>query len=325
MKLFALAAASAAFLCAQGPRQLPINPLPPETVVARNGEGKPITAGEVRNLLESGDPGVVNLAKQNPESLLDSIFVMRYLSEQGEKAHILDQSPWKEQFQILRDRFVFSAMINQMRETYAVPEQAIESFYAHNQSRYEQARIKVIAIGFCPTAPTSGGKTDEEIARIAKEALAAAHCTSKHTEEQAHDLAVGVVGKIRGGADFVKLVAEYSEDADSKATEGDFGLVTRDNSYKPEIKDAVFALKDAEVSDPIRSGTYFYIIKIKEKAVQPLSNVREPIIQELKQKHFTDFMSDLTNRMKPTIERPDFFVTQTAPKAGGPPQLVKPE
>lgn len=325
MKLFALAAAGAAFLCAQAPRQLPINPLPPDTVVAHNGEGKPITAGEIRSLLESGDPGVVNLAKQNPESLLDSVFVMRYLSEQGEKAHILDQSPWKEQFQILRDRFVFSAMINQMRETYNVPEQAIDDFYARNQARYEQARIKVIAIGFCPTPPTAGGATDEEIKKAARAAVEAAHCASKRTEDQAHDTAVGLVGKIRGGADFVKLVAQYSEDADSKATEGDFGLVTRDNSFKPEIKAAVFALNNDEVSDPIRSGSFFYIIKIKEKAVQPLSNVREPIIQELKQKHFTDFMSDLTSRMKPVIDRPDFFVTQTAPKPGGPPQLIKPE
>jgi hypothetical protein len=325
MKLLALAAASAAFLCAQTPLQLPINPLPPETVVAHSGEGKPITAGEVRSLLESGDPGVVTQAKQNPESLLDGIFVMRYLAEQGEKAHILDQSPWKEQFQILRNRFVFSAMINQMRETYNVPEQDINDFYAHNQSRYEQARIKVIAIGFCPTPPTTGGKTDEEIKAAARAALEAAHCTSKRTEDHAHDIAIGLVGKIRGGADFVKLVAQYSEDADSKATDGDFGLVTRDNSFKPEIKDAVFRLNNDDVSDPIRSGSFFYIIKIKEKAVQPLSNVREPIIQELKQKHFTDFMSDLTNRMKPVIDRPDFFVTQTAPKPAGPPQLIKPE
>jgi hypothetical protein len=325
MKLLALAAASAAILCAQSPRQLPINPLPPETVIAHSGEGKPITAGELRSLLESGDPGVVSQAQQNPESLLDGIFVMRYLSEQGDKAHILEESPWKEQFQILRDRFVFSAMINRIRETYTVPEQAIDDFYAHNQSRYEQARIKVIAIGFCPTPPTTGGKTDEEIRAAARAALEAAHCKVKRPEDQAHDIAVGLVGKIRAGADFVKLVAQYSEDADSKATEGDFGLVTRDNSFTPEIKAAVFALRNDEVSNPIRSGSFFYIVKIKEKAVQPLSNVREPIIQELRQKHFTDFMSDLTNRMKPVIDRPDFFVTQTAPKPAGPPQLIKPE
>jgi parvulin-like peptidyl-prolyl isomerase len=123
----------------------------------------------------------------------------------------------------------------------------------------------------------------------------------------------------------VKLVAQYSEDADSKATEGDFGLITRDNSFPPEIKQAVFSLSLDNVSDPVRSGNFFYIIKIKEKAVQPINNVHEQIVQELKQKHFTDWLEDVNKRFKPTIERSDFFVTPTAPKAGGPPQLIKPE
>jgi hypothetical protein len=324
MKLFALAAASAAFLCAQAPLQLPINPLPPETVVAVS-DGKPITAGEIRRLLESGDPQLINLAKQNPEQFLSNVVFLRYLAAEAEKIHLADQSPWKEQLQIMHDRILFTGMVNRVREEYSVPEQAIDDFYARNSARYEQARIKVIAIGFCPAVATTGGKTDEEIARIAKEALAAAHCTNKRPEGEAHDIAVGLVGKLRAGADFVKLVAQYSEDADSKATEGDFGLITRDNSFPPEIKQAVFSLSLDNVSDPVRSGNFFYIIKIKEKAVQPINNVHEQIVQELKQKHFTDWLEDVNKRFKPTIERSDFFVTPTAPKAGGPPQLIKPE
>jgi len=324
MKLFALAAASAAFLCAQAPLQLPINQMAPETVVAVS-DGKPITAGEIRTLLESGDPQLINLAKQNPEQFLSNVVFLRYLAAEAEKIHLADQSPWKEQLQIMHDRILFTGMVNRVREEYSVPEQAINDFYALNKARYEQARIKVIAIGFCPAVATTGGKTDEEIARIAKEALAAAHCTNKRSESDAHDIAVGLVGKLRGGADFVKLVAQYSEDADSKATEGDFALITRDNSYPAEIKQAVFSLSLDNVSDPVRSGNFFYIIKIKEKAVQPINNVHEQIVQELKQKHFTDWLEDVNKRFKPTIERNDFFVTPTSPKAAGPPQLIKPE
>jgi hypothetical protein len=322
MKLFALAAASAAFLCAQAPLQLPINPLPPDTVVAV-ADGKPITAGEIRKMLES-DPRLVNMAKQSPDNFLGTIFVTRYFAAEGEKAHLADESPLKEQLQMIREQLVGLALINRIRDAYSVPEKDISDFYTRNSARYEQARIKVIAIGFCPTVSTAAGTSIEETKRLAEQAVAAAHCTAKRTEDQAHDFAVGLVGKIRGGEDFVKLVAQYSEDADSKATDGDFGLVTRDNSFKPEIKDAVFALSNDEVSDPIRSGTYFYIIKIKEKAVQPLSNVHDQIVQELKQKHFAEWNQEINKRFKPTIERPDFFVTQTAPKPSGPPQLIKP-
>jgi hypothetical protein len=321
MKLFALVAASAAFLCAQAPLQLPIKDLPPDTVVAIS-DGQRITAGEIKGLLESGDRDLNNLAKQSPENLISNYVFLRYLSTEAEKIHLADQSPWKEQLKIMHDRILFTGMINHIREDYSVPEQAINDFYSHNSARYEMARIKVIAIGFCPTPPTTGGTSKEEIERAAKAAVEAAHCESKRTEEQAHDFATGLVGKLRGGADFVKLVEQYSEDADSKATAGDFGLVTRDNSFKPEIKAAVFALNDGDVSEPIRSGKFFYIIKIKEKTVQPISNVHEQIAQELKQKHFTEWLEGINKRFKPTIERPDFFVTPTAPQHPGPPKLV---
>jgi len=316
MKLFALVAAGAAVLCAQAPVQSPIGNLPPETVVATS-DGKAITAADLRALLESGDPRLINLAKQNPENLIGSVMVMRYLAAEGEKIHIADQSPWKEQLQIYHDSIIETAMINRIRESYIVPEEAINDFYAHNQSRYEFARIKVIAIGFCPTVPKNLGTSDEAIAEAAKAAVASSGCANKpdkHTEEQAHDMAVGIVGRIRGGEDFVKLVEQYSEDPDSKATEGDFGLVTRDGAFKQEIKEAVFALKDGEVSDPIRSGNYFYIIRIKERAVQPLANVHEAIIQVLKQKHFTDYMGELSKRFKPVITRPDFFTAAPKPR-----------
>lgn len=322
MKLLALVAASAAFLCAQAPLQLPINiDMPPDTVIAIS-DGKRITAGEIRKLLESGDPSLNNLAKQSPENFLSNYVFLRYLAGEAEKAKLAEQSPWKEQLQIMHDRILFTGMVNRMREEYNVPEDAINSLYAKNKARYEQVRIKVIAIGFCPTVEATAGASIEETKRLAEAAVAAAHCEHKRTEDQAHDIAVGIVGKLRGGADFVKMVDQYSEDADSKATAGDFGLVTRDNSFKPEIKAAVFALGDKDVSDPIRSGQFFYIMKIKEKAIQPLSSVHEQIVQELKQKHFTEWLEDVNKRFKPTIERPDFFVTQQTPAAPGAPKLV---
>jgi hypothetical protein len=323
MKLFALAAATAALLCAQSPQQLPINlSLPPETVVARSPDGKPVTAGEIRKWLESGDPTMISLARQSPVELLGSVFLQRYFLAEAEKAHIADESPLKEQLQLTHDRILGSAMFNRVRENYSVSEQAINDFYAHNTSRFEQAWIKVIAIGFCPAMTPPTGTSVEDIKQAAKLAVEAAHCTTKRTEAQAHDQAVGLVGRLRGGTDFVKMVAQYSEDPNSKATDGDFGLVTRDNSFPQEIKTAVFALSNGDVSDPIRSGSFFYIVKIKEKTVQPLANVREPIVQELKQKHFTDLLEDLHKRLKPVIERPDFFTTSSPPKPGGPPQLV---
>jgi parvulin-like peptidyl-prolyl isomerase len=327
MKPFALLAASAAFLCAQAPLQLPINSeVPADTVVARS-DGKPITAGEIRKLLENGDTQSLNMAKRSPEAFLGSVFLTRYLSAEAEKQHLAEQSPLKEQLEYINSRFLAGAMFNRIREEYSVPDQAVDEFYKANASRYEQARIKVIAIGFCPTISQAPGTTDEELAKIAKQLVDASQCKNKHTEEQAHGIASSIVAKLRGGqADFLKMVQQYSEDADSKATEGDFGLVTRDGIFTQEIKDAVFALQADDISNPVRSGNFFYIIKLKEKKVQPLEAVREQIVQALKQKHFTDWLDEINKRFKPVIVRPDFFTGDAAPKpASGPPQLIKPE
>ena len=184
MKIFALVAAAAAVLCAQ-PVQLPIADLPPDTVVATSG-GKPITAGEIRSILMSGDPRSVNMAKNSPEQFLGAVLLNRYLAGVAEKEHLADQSPLKEQMAFINNSFLAGAAMNFIRETYSVPEEAISDFYTHNQSRYDMARIKVIAIGFCPVAPTG---TSEEA--IKQQAIIALGCKQKHTEEQAHQLALG--------------------------------------------------------------------------------------------------------------------------------------
>jgi peptidyl-prolyl cis-trans isomerase C len=323
MKHFALLAAASAFLCAQGPRQLPINNLPPDTVVAKS-DGKAITAGEVRALLEMGDASALNLARMDPERFLGSVFVMKYLAAEAEKAKLAEESPLKEELKYMMDRVIANAMVNRIREVYNVPDEDITAFYNQNTNRYEQSFIKAIVIGFCPTKAQPTGTSDEALKQAAMAEFAVVHCDAKHDQKEASEIAAKVVAKIRAGADYVKMVKEYSEDAESKEADGDYPLVTRTSSYKDEIKSAVFAMSTGQVSDPVRSGNYFYIIKIRERTVQPLDAVREQIVQELKQKHFTDWMQQISVRFKPTIERPDFFVRPTDQKPGGPAQLVPP-
>ena len=313
MKHFVLLAAAAAFLCAQAPRQLPINNLPPDTVVAKS-DGKTITAGEVRALLEIGDPTAVNIATMDPDQFLGSVFFMKYLAAEAEKAKLADESPLKDELKYLHDRIIANAMLNRVREVYNVPDEDITAFYNRNTNRYEQSFIKAIVIGSCPPMAQPAGTSDEALKEAAKHAFDSAHCDAKHDEKEGSAIAAKIMAKIRAGEDFVKLVKEYSEDDLSKENNGDWPLVTRTSSSPDVIKAAVFALNSGQVSEPVRSGNYLYIIKIRERTVQPLDAVREPIVQELKQKHFTDWMQQISVRFKPTIERPDFFVRPTDPE-----------
>ena len=44
-----------------------------------------------------------------------------------------------------------------------------------------------------------------------------------------------------------------------------------------------------------------------EKTVQPLDDVREPILKELQQSHLNEWINDLNKRFTPAIQSPQFF------------------
>jgi len=69
-----------------------------------------------------------------------------------------------------------------------------------------------------------------------------------------------VVAKAKSGADFIALVAEYSDDAGSKTRMGSVGKFTRDKMVKP-FSDAAFALSVDEVSEVVESDFGFHVIK----------------------------------------------------------------
>jgi hypothetical protein len=63
-----------------------------------------------------------------------------------------------------------------------------------------------------------------------------------------------------------------------------------------------------DISDPVRQGNGFYIIRLEEKKVQPINDVRESIVKEIRDNHMHDYMTDLNKRFTPQVQRPDFFI-----------------
>jgi parvulin-like peptidyl-prolyl isomerase len=285
----------------------PVATVAPETVVAKV-DGKDVTAAEVQAALVTMPPQFVQLFNQNPKAAVQQMFLMRYLAEEGEKLKLAEQSPLKEQLQMQRANAVAGARLNYESDHYQVPQEAISKYYKSNQAKYQQARIKVISIAFKPTLAGSGttpstGSLDD----VAKQALAAAHSSEQRSEAEARQRADEVVKKLRAGEDFAKLVAEYSDDAISKAAGGDFPPVKPSSSYPDEVKKAVFALDPGQITDPIRQVSAFYVIRVEDKSTQPVNEVLDPISQEIRQAHVTEWFQNLTKRFEPTVENVEFF------------------
>ncbi len=124
--------------------------------------------------------------------------------------------------------------------------------------------------------------------------------------------------------DFAKLAKEHSQDPGSTQKGGDLGFFSRGAMVKP-FEDAVFSLKENQLSDVVRSEFGFHIIRltgIKSGKVRSLEEARESIAAELKAQMagkkfaetaeaFSNTVYEQADSLKPAAEKFKLPVQQT--------------
>ena len=288
----------------------------PDTVVATIA-GLSITAGDVAKLMKFAPPNLVQIFKQNPQQAIGTAYQMKYLEAEAEKEHLDQKEPTKETLEAVlawqRENILAGAMVNEVNNGYQVSQEMINDFYKKNQSRWEEAKIKIILIGFkpapLPAEVKPGQSPDEAVAEAAKRLMNSTNSPYTRTEAEARTLAQDLVKQLRAGADFGALVAKYSDDKESKAAGGDFGVpIKTTSSFAPEIKKVVFDMKKGDISDPVRQANSFYIIRLEDVTVQPLSDVLPSIVKEIRDNHQNEYLTDLNKRFTLQVVRPEYFI-----------------
>ena len=87
------------------------------------------------------------------------------------------------------------------------------------------------------------------------------------------------------GADFSALAKEASDDLGTKELGGDLGWVER-GLTDPVFEDALFAMEDAGISDPVRSDEGYHVIQVREitpASQKSFEEVREELATEYTQ------------------------------------------
>jgi peptidyl-prolyl cis-trans isomerase C len=271
------------------PETPPPAPITPDTVVAEVG-GKKLTAAEADQFFSALPPQYQQNARMNPAKTLMQILMFRYLADEAEKANLDKRPDLKATLDFQRMVVLYQAEINDYKDKIAVTREDQDKVYQENPDRFKQVKVKVIHISFSatPDKPGPDGK------KMLSEAEAKA---------QADELRK----QILAGGDFGKLARENSDDKSSAANNGDFGTISHNSPYPDPVKKAVFALKEGEVSEPVKQANGFYLIRADSIVMLPFGDVRPQIIEELKQTRLTDWIKSLETRYAVKVENPAYF------------------
>jgi parvulin-like peptidyl-prolyl isomerase len=266
----------------------------PDTVVGEV-DGKKYTAGEVDALLKMFPPQMQRQVRNDLARAVTYALTMRYLASEAEKNKLQDQSPLKETLEYQKMTAMSQAEINQIRniEIKITPADE-EKYYKEHPELYQEAKVKVIYVAFSATPPKNP-------APDAKKTLTEAEAKAKIEDLQK---------QVTAGADFGKLAKENSDDKDSAAKDGDFGLIKKNSPYPEAIKKTVFELKAGQVSEPIRQPNGFYLVRLEDSHALPYEQVRVQINEEMKQKAFNDYMMKIQKRFEVKVENTTFFATK---------------
>jgi parvulin-like peptidyl-prolyl isomerase len=286
----------------------PPAPLPPDTVVVEVN-GKKYTAAEVDKLITMLPAQYQQAARAQPQ-LLSQVFLMRRLAEDAEKAGLDQKAPYKAQIEMSRMQTLSTAELTDFNNSMTITEEDEQKYYKDNPDKFKEVKVRVIYIAFnpMPAKPAADGKPATDAPKVVTEAEAKA---------KIEDLAK----QIQGGADFGKLARDLSDDKASAAKDGDFGVIKQDSAYPPGIKNAVFALKQGEMSAPIRQPTGFYLIRAEEINQRSFKDAYVQIGPAARQAKFEEWLKNLRAQYSVKVENPAYFSAPRAPAPAPAPQV----
>jgi len=116
------------------------------------------------------------------------------------------------------------------------------------------------------------------------------------TEDQAKD----IIKQIKGGKDFAALAKEKSKDPGSGQNGGDLGWFTAEMMV-PEFSNAAVALKNGDISAPVKSQFGWHVIQTQERRKQPapkFDDVKENLGQQLRQQTTQELVANVRKAAK---------------------------
>jgi peptidyl-prolyl cis-trans isomerase D len=235
----------------------------------------------------------------------------------------------------LKDDLLYQKMMAAVRSTVKVSDDEVREAWLGENDRValKFVRVPLAAAEAAVKAPTDAevkAFAEKEAARIAtfhqanparfdqKKKVHVRHILAKVApgadEAAAKKKVADAQARLAKGEDFAKVAKDLSDDAASKPRGGDLGFVS-EGLFDEAIARAALALEKGQVSEPVRSGTGWHLLKAEEvvpaKTV-PLEAAKDAIAREL-----------LAKDRAAALARERAQATLAAAKAGKPLAAVK--
>lgn len=198
------------------------------------------------------------------------------------------------------------------RDAVSVSDERIEQFYKDNLSDFmspEQVVLETLTLSrsdFFDEVEVDESALEamyqREIGNLAEQRRASHILFQVDGDEAAaREQAEAVKARIDAGEDFAELAREFSQDPGTRNRGGDLGYVERD-SFDPAFEDALYALAENQVSEPVLSEFGYHLIKLtklQSADVPTLEEMRPTLEQELKSeqvaRRFVEASQELAN------------------------------
>jgi parvulin-like peptidyl-prolyl isomerase len=280
----------------------------PKRVIAVIGD-TPVTAAEAAELMKAVRPEDRKKFAGRYDKLLQELYMQQQFAKLADEAHLDQQEPWKQQLKIARENVMTQAYITMISNQPGNAPDA-KTYYDSHPEEFENTQLSGILLRFSPPgapAPAAG----------------AGH-TKVRTEEQAKVKADDLVAKLKHGADFAELAKSESDDQASAAKGGDLGSFNlTNNALSPNIKTAIGSLKPGEVSEPIKQGAGFYVLKVTGQTKVPFEEAQPNILRKFQTERSNDALKKEFQKYSITVKDPEFFDDGT-PAAHKIPSLANP-
>ncbi len=194
----------------------------------------------------------------------------------------------------IEEDLIISELIEQkVLDDIDIPEQEIKDFYEQN-SQYFNVSESVTA--------------SHILVQVGEEA-------SQEQIDQARQKIENVKKELEEGADFAEVAKEKSE-GPSASSGGDLGSFGR-GQMVPPFEEAAFNLAPGELSDVVKTQFGYHIILVRDKTearAQPLEEVKEDIVNHLKQSQSQDQINSYIAGLveEANVERSEEYATEDA-------------